>query len=654
MTDPFYRAGTVTLTNADAVVVGLGTSFLSNVRPGDLLVLADASAVVVLSVETGVGLTLAEPWAGATVTTGDYAILRTGPSWSSTVQLSADIQTLLEQIRDGGPSGIDTITAVGGTWIVTLNDGSQIDAGPATYGHTHPSTDIVGLADALAAKQNAADYTAADVLAKLLTVHGSGSGINADMLDGEAGAHYLAWENLTGVPASFPATPHAHSVADVVDFPATMPPTAHAHTTADVSGFAEAVDDRVGALLFAGTNIALAYDDALGRLTISAAFPPAGPSGAFTPRGEYDDGTAYVANDLVSFGGASYVATKATTGNAPPDPLNWQLNSSAAPTAVSGPGLSIDGGLAQFADESGVVLEDSGFTVTQLRDRANHTGTIPAVGGVAFTGTNKLVGRASAGAGVGEEITCTAVARTFLAAGTVANQRAALSTGGLATAQSWTATQTFQGLTPAIFKYTANDAGAGPLVNITRESTSPAASDFLGSLRYMGSNSDLLELLYASLYANIIDPTAGTEDGRLTVQTRINGVLDARAYVQSGFVVGLPTGADKGVGTVNAQNGLFHGGVAVPRVLTASVALGAMAVPANSTNTSFQISCPGAAIGDAVKVVKYDAFGGGIAPTVIIADVMDVDTVQVTLSRAGIATSANHAAGTWKAYVFKA
>lgn len=43
-------------------------------------------------------------------------------------------------------------------------------------------------------------YTAADVLAKLLTVDGATSGLDADLLDGQDGAYYLAWANVTGKP----------------------------------------------------------------------------------------------------------------------------------------------------------------------------------------------------------------------------------------------------------------------------------------------------------------------------------------------------------------------------------------------------------------------------------------------------------------------
>ena len=48
----------------------------------------------------------------------------------------------------------------------------------------------------------ASSYTAADVLSKLLTVDGSGSGLDADLLDGQSGAYYLAWANFTSKPTT--------------------------------------------------------------------------------------------------------------------------------------------------------------------------------------------------------------------------------------------------------------------------------------------------------------------------------------------------------------------------------------------------------------------------------------------------------------------
>lgn len=69
------------------------------------------------------------------------------------------------------------------------------------------------------------------------------------------------------------ATSHGHAVGDVTGLQATLDgksATAHSHTSTAISDFAEAVDDRVAALLTAGTNVTLTYDDAANKLTIAA------------------------------------------------------------------------------------------------------------------------------------------------------------------------------------------------------------------------------------------------------------------------------------------------------------------------------------------------------------------------------------------------
>jgi hypothetical protein len=57
------------------------------------------------------------------------------------------------------------------------------------------------------------------------------------------------------------------AVHDDADFAA----VAHTHTATAVSDFAEAVDDRVAALLVAGTGVTLTYSDPGGTLTVAAA-----------------------------------------------------------------------------------------------------------------------------------------------------------------------------------------------------------------------------------------------------------------------------------------------------------------------------------------------------------------------------------------------
>lgn len=47
-----------------------------------------------------------------------------------------------------------------------------------------------------------ADQTAAEILTAIKTVDGAGSGLDADLLDAQSGAFYLAWGNFTGTPTT--------------------------------------------------------------------------------------------------------------------------------------------------------------------------------------------------------------------------------------------------------------------------------------------------------------------------------------------------------------------------------------------------------------------------------------------------------------------
>ncbi len=95
-------------------------------------------------------------------------------------------------------------------------------------------------------------------------------------------------------------------------------------------------------------------------------------------------------------------------------------------------------------------------------------------------------------------------------------------------------------------------ATAGPYIATYRVSASPAASDQIGAFNFRGNNSSAAGTNYALLQAQIIDPTAASEDGRFDFQTIVAGSVATRAFVQAGFVVGSPTGGDQGVDTLNA------------------------------------------------------------------------------------------------------
>jgi hypothetical protein len=63
-----------------------------------------------------------------------------------------------------------------------------------------------------------------EILAKLILVDGSGSLLDADLLDGQHGAWYRDWANLTGKPATYPPTVPI-PWTDVSGKPVTYPPT---------------------------------------------------------------------------------------------------------------------------------------------------------------------------------------------------------------------------------------------------------------------------------------------------------------------------------------------------------------------------------------------------------------------------------------------
>lgn len=110
---------------------------------------------------------------------------------------------------------------------------SDVSGKPATFPPTLPIqiTDVTGLfqeqADqntAISTKLPIANYTAADVMTKVSSLDGTGSGLDADLLDGQHGSYYLDWNSQTGKPATFPPTlPIAWT--DVSGKPTTFPPT---------------------------------------------------------------------------------------------------------------------------------------------------------------------------------------------------------------------------------------------------------------------------------------------------------------------------------------------------------------------------------------------------------------------------------------------
>jgi microcystin-dependent protein len=121
--------------------------------------------------------------------------------------VTSNIQTQLDGKQASGSylTGNQTITLSGdasgsGTTAITVTI--------ADDSHNHIISNVDGLQTALDAKLDSSSYTAADVLTKIKTVDGAGSGLDADLLDGISSGSFLRSDaddavTDTGVEISF-------------------------------------------------------------------------------------------------------------------------------------------------------------------------------------------------------------------------------------------------------------------------------------------------------------------------------------------------------------------------------------------------------------------------------------------------------------------
>lgn len=148
---------------------------------------------------------------GSYATAGDIA-----GKLDASAYTAADVFTKVTSL-DGALSGLDADLLDGqhGGYFLSWANFSGVPTTFTPSAHVHPISDITGLQTALDSKLAASTYTASDILSKLLIVDGPGSGLDADLLDGQSSAYYRAWSNLTGVPSTFTPSAHTHSISDV-------------------------------------------------------------------------------------------------------------------------------------------------------------------------------------------------------------------------------------------------------------------------------------------------------------------------------------------------------------------------------------------------------------------------------------------------------
>lgn len=96
---------------------------------------------------------------------------------------------------------------------------------------------------------------------------------------------------------------------------------------------------------------------------------------------------------------------------------------------------------------------------------------------------------------------------------------------------------TADNLTQLTLKSTDTDANVGPRMDFTRDSSSPAASDSLGQIRFMGEDAGDNSISYAHMTSFIVDPTDGSEDGKFEIDVRKAGTQRSRLLLDENETV---------------------------------------------------------------------------------------------------------------------
>jgi hypothetical protein len=93
-----------------------------------------------------------------------------------------------------------------------------------------------------------------------------------------------------------------------------------------------------------------------------------------------------------------------------------------------------------------------------------------------------------------------------------------------------TAGRTFSALGMTL---TSTDAGAtaAPLIDLYRDSATPAASDTLGEIEFNGENSAGNKQAYGVIHASILSPTSTAEQGQLHFETATAGALTEKMII---------------------------------------------------------------------------------------------------------------------------
>ena len=119
---------------------------------------------------------------------------------------------------------------------------------------------------------------------------------------------------------------------------------------------------------------------------------------------------------------------------------------------------------------------------------------------------------------------------------------------------------------PALTLTAADDGvDAAPIIDLVRDSASPASGDYLGQIKFKGENSVSASTVYSKITGKIQDPTSGSEDGliefaaqtasSMTILARLTGAAgDPGLKLVNGTDLDLDTGNITLTGTVDGRD----------------------------------------------------------------------------------------------------
>ena len=125
-------------------------------------------------------------------------------TFSSNAYITAHVASEVAGLVDAAPAALDTLNELAAAlgddsnFSTTITTSIGLRATNTYVNDTFSSNNY--LQTQLGTKLNSSSYTASDVLSKLTTVDGSGTNLDADLLDGQQGSYYLDWTNTTNKP----------------------------------------------------------------------------------------------------------------------------------------------------------------------------------------------------------------------------------------------------------------------------------------------------------------------------------------------------------------------------------------------------------------------------------------------------------------------